>query len=409
MKVNYKVLKLACYITSITMSFVSSVPPLLFLTFRNTYGISYSLLGLLVVINFVTQLGIDLVFSFFSHKFNITKTVRTMPVLSLIGFSLFVAVPLALPKYAYLGLALGTVVFSAACGLAEVLISPIIASIPSDDPDRQMSGLHSVFAWGCAAIVVLSTVFLTLVGTKNWYFIVLSFMVVPVLSSILFCCTGITCVQSHEKGAGISSLLKSPVLWLCAAAIFLGGASELAMSQWASTYIENVLGINKVWGDVLGVAMFGVALGMGRTLYAKFGKNLTRVLILGSIGASLCYLVAALSPIKALGLIACALTGFCVSLMWPGTLSIAAEQFSSGGVVVFALMAAAGDSGAAIAPQFVGIVTDFAISNPKLLQIADALSMSPDSFGLKLGMLLGMLFPLIAVFVHLKLRNIIKK
>ena len=183
MKVNYKILKFACYTTSVTMSFVSSLPPLLFLTFRNMYDISYSLLGLLVVINFVTQLGIDLVFSFFSHKFNITKTVRTMPILSLIGFGIFVAVPFFFPEYAYFGLALGTIIFSAACGLAEVLISPIIASIPSDDPDRQMSGLHSVFAWGCAAIVVLSTVFLMLIGTKNWYYIVLVFMLIPVLST----------------------------------------------------------------------------------------------------------------------------------------------------------------------------------------------------------------------------------
>ncbi len=408
MRFNYKLLKAACYTTSITMSFVSSLPPLLFLTFRNMYGISYSLLGLLVVINFATQLGIDLVFSFFSHKFNITKTVRTMPILSIIGFSIFVAVPFFAPKYAYLGLAVGTVIFSAACGLAEVLISPIIASIPSDDPERQMSGLHSVFAWGCAVIVVLSTIFLTLIGTNNWYFIVLAFMIVPVLSTILFCRTDITCVESHEKGTGISSLVKSPVLWLCAFAIFLGGASELAMSQWASTYIENVLGINKVWGDVLGVAMFGVALGMGRTLYAKFGKNLMRVLLWGSVSAAICYLVAALSSVKVIGLVACALTGFCVSLMWPGTLSIAAERFQSGGVVVFALMAAAGDSGAAVAPQLVGIVTDFSIKNKTLIDVADTLSLTPDQLGLKIGMLVGMIFPLVAVFVYLKLRKMCK-
>ena len=409
MKVNYKILKFACYTVSVTMSFVSSLPPLLFLTFHNTYNISYSLLGLLVVINFATQLGIDLVFSFFSHKFDITKTVRIMPVLSIIGFLIYVAVPIMAPDYAYLGLAVGTVIFSAACGLAEVLISPIIASIPSDDPERQMSGLHSVFAWGCAAIVVLSTLFLMLVGTNNWHFIVLAFTLVPVLSTILFCRTGITCVESHEKGEGISALVKSPVLWLCAVAIFLGGASELAMSQWASTYIENVLLIDKVWGDVLGVAMFGVALGMGRTLYAKFGKNLTRVLIWGSTGAALCYLVAALSQLKVVGLVACALTGFCVALMWPGTLSIAAEKFSAGGVVVFALMAAAGDSGAAIAPQLVGIVTDFAINNKTLVTIANGFGLTPDGLGLKLGLLVGMLFPLIAVFIFIKLHKIIKR
>lgn len=409
MKVNYKLLKFACYTVSITMAFTASLPPLLFLTFRTLYDISYSLLGLLVVINFVTQLCIDLVFSFFSHKFDIPLTVRIMPMLAIIGFLIFVAVPTLAPSHAYLGLALGTVIFSASSGLAEVLISPIIASIPSDDPDRQMSALHSVFAWGSAAVVVLSTLFLLVVGTDNWAVLVLIFLIVPILSTILFCRTGITCVPSHEKGEGISALFKSPVLWLCVFAIFLGGASELAMSQWASTYIENVLSINKVWGDMLGVAMFEVSLGLGRTLYAKFGKNLTRVLILGSIGAALCYLTAAISSIKLLGLVACALTGICVSMMWPGTLSIASERFKAGGVVVFALMAAGGDMGAAVAPQLVGIVTDFAIKNKTLVAIADTLSLSPDGLGLKIGMLVGMLFPLIAIFVYASLHKIVKR
>ncbi len=409
MKVNYKLLKFACYTVSITMAFTASLPPLLFLTFRTLYDISYSLLGLLVVINFVTQLCIDLVFSFFSHKFNIPLTVRIMPILAIVGFLIFVAVPTFAPSFAYLGLAIGTVIFSASSGLAEVLISPIIASIPSDDPDRQMSALHSVFAWGSAAVVVLSTLFLLALGRQNWAVLVLIFLIVPLLSTILFSRTEITCVESHEKGEGIAMLFKSPVLWLCAAAIFLGGASELAMSQWASTYIENVLSINKVWGDVLGVAMFGVTLGLGRTLYAKFGKNLTRVLILGSIGAAVCYLLAALSPVKILGLAACALTGICVSMMWPGTLSIAAEKFKSGGVVVFALMAAAGDMGAAIAPQAVGIVTDFAINNKTLVSFSQTLSLTPDSLGLKIGMLVGMLFPLVAIFVFSRLHKIIKK
>ncbi len=409
MKTNYKILKFACYTVSTTMAFTANLPPLLFLTFRSLYGISYSLLGLLVVINFATQLAIDLVFSFFSHKFNIPLTVRLMPALAICGFLIFAAVPIFFPQYAYLGLALGTIVFSASSGLAEVLISPIVASIPSDDPDRQMSALHSVYAWASAAVVVLSTLFLLCFGKENWSLLVLIFLLVPILSIFLFCRTKITCVESHGKGAGLASLFKSPVLWLCAFAIFLGGASELAMSQWASTYIENVLSIDKVIGDVVGVAMFGVTLGLGRTLYAKFGKNLTRVLIFGSIGAALCYFLAAFSSIKVLGLVACAFTGICVSMMWPGTLSLASERFASGGVVVFALMAAAGDTGAAVAPQLVGVVTDFAIKNPVLLSVANTLSLSPDSFGLKIGMLIGMLFPLVAIFVYIKLHNIVKK
>ncbi len=407
MKTNYNRLKFACYTINITMAFTGNLPPLLFLTFRSLYDISYSLLGLLIVINFATQLFIDLVFSFFSHKFNIPFVVRLMPVLTIVGFLIFVAIPTFLPEFAYLGLAIGTIVFSASSGLAEVLISPIIASIPSDDPDRQMSGLHSVYAWGSAAVVVLSTLFLLVFGAKNWAVLVLLFLIIPALATYLFCTTNITCVSSHQEGSG-SLLFKNPVLWLCVFAIFLGGASEVTMAQWSSTYIENALGINKVWGDMLGVAMFSVTLGLGRTLYAKFGKNITKVLILGAVGACVCYLTAAVTNVAAVGLIACALTGICTSMMWPGSLVVATDRFASGGVVVFALMAAGGDMGAAVVPQLVGIVTDFAIKNPGLLSVANTLSISPDSFGLKIGMLIGMLFPLVAIFVYLKLHNIIK-
>ncbi len=407
MKTNYNRLKLACYTINVTMAFAGNLPPLLFLTFRSLYNISYSMLGLLIVINFATQLGIDLIFSFFSHKFNIPLVVRLMPVLTIVGFLIFVSVPTFLPRFAYLGFALGTIISSAASGLAEVLISPIIASIPSKDPERQMSALHSVYAWGSAVVIVLSTLFLQYFGSQNWAVLVLIFLSVPVLSTCLFCTTNITCVESHKKGAG-GSLFKNPVLWLCVFAIFLGGASELVMAQWSSTYIENALGINKLWGDVLGVAMFGVTLGLGRTLYAKYGKNITKVLMFGAIGATVCYFTAALTNVKVVGLVACALTGICVSMMWPGTLVVATEKFAAGGVVVFALMAAGGDMGAAVAPQLVGIVTDFAINNKTLIDVANSLNLTPDSFGLKIGLLVGALAPLIAIFVYAKLNKLSK-
>ena len=146
MKNQYARLKAACYTSNISMSVVGNLPPILFLTFRDLYGISFSLLGMLVLINFFTQLIIDLIFSFFSHKFNIPLTVRIMPVLAVAGLVLYALAPIIFPASVYIGLVIGTLVFSAACGLAEVLISPVIAEIPADDPDREMSKLHSIYA-----------------------------------------------------------------------------------------------------------------------------------------------------------------------------------------------------------------------------------------------------------------------
>ena len=393
-------LKYACYSTNVTMSVVGNLSPLLFLTFRSLYGISYSKLGLLVLINFVTQLGIDLVFSFFSHRFNIPKTVKAIPVIAVAGFGLYALLPVLFPQYAYLGLALGTVIFSAASGLAEVLISPVIAALPADDPDREMSKLHSVYAWGVVGVVIFSTLFLLLAGHESWPWLTLILMSVPALSAVLFAGSEIPHMDTPEKATGALKLLKNKGLWLCVLAIFLGGSAECTMAQWCSGYIEQALGIPKVWGDLFGVALFSVMLGTGRTLYAKIGKNIGKVLTFGAVGATVCYFVAAVTGVPAVGLIACAFTGFCTSMLWPGNLVVASSRFPQGGVFIYAMMAAGGDLGASIGPQLVGVITDGVLAAPAAVEIAAKLQMTTEQLGMKAGMLCGMLFPLVAIFIY---------
>lgn len=186
MEKNNKRVKFACYSVNVSMSIVANLPPILFLTFRSLYGLSYSLVGTLVLINFLTQLSVDLVFSFFSHRFNIPKTVKLTPVLTLIGLLIYAASPILFPQNVFAGLTIGTVIFSASGGLAEVLISPVIAAIPSDDPDREMSKLHSIYAWGVIPVIIISTLFIRIFGEENWQWLVLLFLVVPLSATILF-------------------------------------------------------------------------------------------------------------------------------------------------------------------------------------------------------------------------------
>lgn len=400
---NYKTLKAACYTANISMSVIANISPLLFLTFRSVFGISYSLLGLLVLINFCSQLCIDLIFSFFSHKFNIPLTVKIIPFICITGMLIYAIYPVLFPSTAYLGLVLGTIVFSISGGLGEVLISPVIAAIPADDPDREMSKLHSIYAWGVVGVVIYSTIFLLLFGTQNWYLLVLSFILVPLCSLILFLKASIPALETPEKVSGALSMLKNKGLWICVLAIFCGGASECTMAQWCSGYIERSIGIDKVWGDIFGVALFSVMLGLGRTMYSKIGKNIHRVLLLGSIGAALCYLVASVSMIPVVGLLACAMTGLCTSMLWPGSLIAATERNPGSGVFLFAMMAAGGDLGASIGPQMVGLVTDNAMKHPIIIELAYKLSVAPDQLSMRLGMLIGMIFPIMAIFIFVKL------
>ncbi|MBQ8605997.1 MAG: MFS transporter [Clostridia bacterium] len=401
MEKNYKYLKFACYASNASMSVVSNLPPILFLTFREMYGVSFTLLGLLVLVNFVTQLTVDLILSFFSHKFRLSLCVKMIPILTIMGILVYSLAPYFFADNVYPWLVLGTVIFSAAAGFVEVLISPVIAALPAKDPDREMSKLHSVYAWGVVGVIAIATVFLKFVGARYWQILMLFFAIVPLCSATFFIKTDIPQIQTEGGTSNVSQIIKNKTLWLLVLAIFLGGSAECTMAQWSSGYLEGALGLPKAVGDIFGVALFGLTLGLGRTLYSKYGKNIEKVLFLGALSAFVCYLVCALCGIPVIGLIACAMTGFCTSMLWPGSLVVASDRIENGGVFLYAIMAAGGDLGASVGPQLIGIITDSVMANEKAVAFASSLGISAQSLGLKAGMLAGAVFPMLAIFVFL--------
>lgn len=399
MDINTKKLKIACYSGSLSMSIVSNLSPLLFLTFRDLYGISYSLLGLLILINYISQLTIDLCFSFFSHKINIPLIVKITPIISIIGLLIYALWAIIFNSNVYIGLVIGTIIFSSASGFNEVLISPIIEALPSENKEREMSKLHSVFAFGVVGVMIIGTLFLLIFKKDNWPYLALLFTLIPLLSFIYFIQAKIPDFKSEKETYSVKSFILNKQMWLCAIAIFLGGAAEVAMSQWSSSYLERAFNIDKVWGDIFGVAIFALMLGLGRYLYGKFGKNLEKVLLVGSIGASICYILAIFVNVPIVGLLACGITGLCVSMLWPGTLSVVTKRVVPCGVFVFALMAAMGDLGAAISPQLVGVVTDGVIESLWAIDVANSLSISVEQLSMRVGMLFGLIFPLLGIIV----------
>ena len=388
---------------NVSMAIIGNLPPILFLTFHNKFGISFSLLGLLVLLNFSTQLLIDLVFSFFSHKFNIPLTVKLTPLISVLGLVIFVLWPMFLPSCAYLGLVVGTIIFSASSGLAEVLLSAVIAALPSDNPDRDMSMLHSIYAWGAVGVISLGSIFLLIFSSNSWQILTLIFTLIPLLSCVLYLGAELPELNVGAKADASTPIYKSKVMWLSVIAIFLGGAIECTMAQWASSFTEVALGIPKIYGDVFGAALFALTLGLGRTLYTKYGKRIEGILIAGVIAAAACYLTAVFSSSPIIGLVACALTGFAASMLWPGNLIAVSERIPTGGVVMFALMAAGGDLGASIGPELVGIITDVVAANPRMLEIATNLGMSGEQLGMKCGLLVGAVFAIIAIPLYISI------
>ncbi len=373
---------------------------------REEYGISYTHLGTLVLINFCTQLAVDLLLTLFSKRFNTKLAVRLMPIITSVGLLVYALVPSLFPSFAYLGLALGTVIFSVSAGLSEVLLSPIIAAIPSDNPQRDMSFLHSLYAFGVVTMVLLSTAFLSIFGKDNWAYLIMLLAALPLIAAVLFALSPMPDMSSSVAEGGTRAPKKQVLgLLLSVLCIFFGSCAENAMSNWISGYMESALGIDKSFGDVFGVAMFAALLGIARITYSRLGRRIEGVLLVGMIGAAVCYLVAALAPISAIAFAACILTGLFTAMLWPGALIFMEENVHGAGVGAFALMAAGGDFGASVAPQLLGAIADSVSISSFGTSLASSLGIGAEQLGLKVGMLVCAVFPILgAVTVAVTVR-----
>lgn len=379
---QFKRTKFACYAAYFTMSSVFCLPPLLFVTFHEMYNISWTLLGTLVLTNLCTQFAIDLIFTIFSKKFNIPKVVKVMPLITALGLALYALLPTLFPHMAYAGLVLGTIIFSVSAGLSEVLLSPTIAAIPSDDPQRDMSKLHSLYAFGVFSVVVVGTLFIKLFGAEHWAILTLFLALWPIVAAILFMLSPMPDMSADQTSVTVQKSKKRTVgIALCVGCIFLGSCAENVMSNWISSYMEAALHIDKAVGDILGMAMFAILLGITRISYSKWGKNICKMLLIGMIGAAICYLVAGLSSLVLPAFIACVLTGVFTAMLWPGTLIMMEENVPGVGVATYALMAAGGDLGASFAPQLMGVIADHS--------------------SLQTGMLVSALFPALGTILML--------
>ncbi len=406
---NYRRTRFSCFFAYLAMASVFVLPPMLFTTFREMYGISFTLLGTLVVVNFCTQLAIDLIFTFFSKHFNIRLTVRVMPLLTSAGLLIYAAVPTFFPKYAYLGLIIGTVIFSVAAGLCEVLISPLVAAIPSEHPEKDMSMLHSLYGWGVVSVVIISSLFFYIFGTQNWVYLTVAFAIFPLIASFMFCISPMPDMDISSSETGEKKKGRRKGLLLCALCIFLGSSAENVMTNWISSFMEIGLQIPKQIGDILGLAVFALLLALTRVVYARFTPDITKTMLVSMAGAAVCYLVAGFSQNMILAFAACIFTGIFTSMLWPGTLILMEEKIPLPGVAAYALMAAAGDFGASVAPQLVGIVVDNVSVSTFASQLSQSLGMTGEEIGLKAGMLIISVFPILGTVLLIYIKKLYSK
>lgn len=357
----------ASYIGYITQAIVNNFAPLLFVTFHRTYGISLSRIGLLVTVNFVTQILVDLFSAKFTDRIGYRLNAVLAHIFAAVGLILLGILP-ELTSDPYLGISIAVVIYAVGGGLTEVIISPIVEACPTDKKGAAMSLLHSFYCWGSVLVVLVSTLLFRLLGLDSWRIISAMWAVIPACNAIYFCFVPINSLADEGRGMSITGLLKEKVFWVLALLMLCSGASELAMSQWASALAETGLHVSKTAGDLAGPCFFAILMGSGRVLHAHVAERFS---LTGYLGACAClcivsYLVVTFSPLPAISLAACGVCGLSVAAMWPGTFSISSKVCPQGGTTIFALLALAGDIGCSAGPTTVGFVSSALRDNLKL-------------------------------------------
>lgn len=365
-KQKYKKTLAACYLRFITQAIAANFAPLLFLTFQSTYGISLEKIALIPVVFYLTQLLIDLGAARFADKIGYRICAVASQAVSAAGLVLLAVLPEILPV-PFPGILIAVVFYAVGSGLVEVLVSPIVEACPFEDKDGRMSLLHSFYCWGAVGVILGSTLFFAVFGTENWRILTLIWALVPSANIFLFLTCPIERLVEDGKSLPLRRLLLLPMLWIMILLMICSGASEAAMAQWASAFTESALGVSKTVGDLAGPCLFAAFMGISRTLYGKMsGKlNLAKTMLLCGLLCVACYLLAALSPLPILGLAGCALCGFGVGIMWPGTISLSSRKCPQGGTAMFALLALAGDLGGTVSPAIVGTCSELAGDNLK--------------------------------------------
>lgn len=381
MKQTYQRTLTACYTGYVVQAIVNNFVPLLFLTFHNTYHISMNSITLLITLNFLIQLLIDVLSAGFIDRIGYRTAMILAHGTVTLGLFCLTFLPEVMPD-PFIGLLISVMIYAIGGGLLEVLVSPIVEALPTKNKEKTMSLLHSFYCWGHVAVVLFSTLFFVVFGLEHWKIMALIWAVIPAYNLFVFHHVPLCpLVSEEEEGISLSGLIRLPAFWILMVVMTCAGASEQAVSQWASTFAEQGLGVSKTIGDLAGPMLFAVCMGSSRLIYGLYGEkmNLRTAMAASGILCVLSYCMISLSPFPALSLAGCGICGFSVGIMWPGTFSIASAALKGGGTALFAFMALAGDLGCSGGPSFVGLIAGQAGNS------------------LKTGILCAVIFPLLLI------------
>lgn len=358
-RISYTPTKIASYVGLFVQAIVNIFLPILFIALQDVYNIGYEKLGRIIMFNFITQLVTDILTPKIVGVLGYRKTAFMCQGFAALGLSLLSFLPRIMPD-PYVGIVISVTVYAFASGLMEVILSPLVEMLPTKNKSGNMSILHSFYCWGQAVTAIVTTFLVSLFGYANWMFIPIIWAIVPFINMFSFLKVPIIEPEPERKSDSLKKLLSSPLFRCFMVMMLCAGASEIAMAEWASMFAQKAIGVSKVIGDLAGPCAFAIFMGTGRVLYARFAERVSfrkTVMVLSALCAA-CYLTAAFVNIPLLALISCALCGFTVSVMWPGTYSAGARAFPRGDAVMFSVFAMCGDLGCCLGPWILGIIAD---------------------------------------------------
>ncbi len=388
---NYGYTRVCCYIGYLVQAIVCNFLPLLFVTFNTQYNISYDMLGTLIVLNFGTQIAVDVLSVKFVNKFGYHNCAMLAHIFAAVGLAAVGILPKFMPFYP--AMIISVFLYALGSGFIEVIISPIIEYLPSDEKSGGMSLLHSFYCWGQVLTVAVTTFLFFALGRERWDIIAIIWAAVPFVNLILFIRAPIVVPKDATNTKKNKEILRSGEFYVLLLIMICAGASELAVSQWASAFAEQALGVSKSVGDLAGPCAFAIFMGVGRLIYGIWGSRIDakKAMLFCATLCLITYLVISLSGLPALSLVFCAICGFSVSIMWPATISMSSARFVSGGTLMFGLLAAFGDIGCSVGPW----VT----------------SMFADRWSLNIGFLASSVFPFLMIIsiIYLMRKDFVAK
>ena len=396
---TYRHTRIACYGAYVTQAIINNLAPLLFTIFQRRFGVTLEEVGSLILINFTAQIFVDLAAARFADKIGYRNGMVIAHLFCIAGLAFLVVLPQILPS-AFAGLLIAVIIYAVGGGYIEVLISPLVDSLPGEEKEKAMSLLHSFYCWGQAAVVLISTLLIWGLGESFWFLLPVLWALLPLCNTFL--CAKVPVIEPKEQShqpIPFKMLLKNKLFLIAVLMMLAAGASEMGMSQWSSLFAEKGLGVPKLMGDLLGPCLFGLLMGVGRTVYGIWGRrfDLKKAMLASALLCIACYGVTVFVPSPLPALLGCAFCGLSVSLMWPGTISLSAARFPGAGTALFGMLALAGDLGCSLGPWLTGAVSDAAQRLPFLQEAMQGSGLMPDQWGLRAGLAVAVIFPLLLV------------